>query len=98
MNAAAALLRCLLPGCLLFSPLAQAGPAPAEEGVVQLLDASGDGKGHALAAPRGLALDGRGNLYVAGFLVSCALFGLSSISVRSASHRAAAARAGIREA
>ena len=38
------------------------------------------------------------SLYAAGFLVSCTLFGLSSLSVRSASHRAAAARAGIREA
>ncbi len=37
------------------------------------------------------------SLYALGFLVSCALFGLSSLSVRSASHRAAAARAGIRD-
>jgi sugar lactone lactonase YvrE len=68
MSAVPVLRFVLLPGLLLFSLCAELRPAGAEEGVVQLLDARGDGKGHALAAPRGLALDRRGNLYVVGFL------------------------------
>ncbi len=59
--------RSWIPTLLLLVPSLAAG-AGAGEGIVEILDAGGEDRGYVLRAPRGLALDAEGNLYVVGFM------------------------------
>ncbi len=63
----------LLRTCTLGVLIILISPAAVSAQFTEIIDALGDGQGHVLESPDGIAIDGSGNVYVAGYK-SCNVF------------------------